>query len=129
VKKFLQNTRWAVLWGLFLFVLHVLPGSVFPKLPTYLDLLRPDKLVHLAMFGIFAFLMIRGFQKEGNPGILLKHPVLAAIIFALLFGAAMELVQNYLIPNRTGDVYDLIADLAGSLAGWGLWSLYQKFRK
>jgi VanZ family protein len=129
VKKFLQNTRWAVLWGLFLFVLHILPGSVFPKLPTYLDLLKPDKIVHVVMFGIFTFLMIVGFRKDGNPMLLLKNPVAMAILSALLFGIAMELVQNYFIPNRIGDVYDWIADLVGSLAGWGLWSLYQKFRK
>jgi VanZ family protein len=129
MKKFLQNTRWAILWGLFLVILHILPGSVFPKLPTYLDLLQPDKLVHIAMFGVLTFLLIMGFSREGNPQIVTKYPVLMAIITALLFGALMELIQNYFIPNRFGDIYDEIADFAGSLAGWGLWALYKKFAR
>jgi VanZ family protein len=129
MKKFLRNTRWAILWGLFLFTLHILPGSVFPKLPTYLDLLQPDKMVHVVMFGVLTCLLIMGYSREGSPLVLTKHPVLAAIITALLFGAVMELIQNYFVPNRIGDIYDEIADFAGSLLGWGFWALYKKFVK
>ena len=128
--KLLRNSRWAVLWGLFLVLLHLIPGRMLPHLPTYLDLLQPDKLVHVGMFAIFTWMMIAAFTKEGNPLFFTRRPVLAAFLIALLFGTLMELIQNYLIPNRFGDVYDLIADMAGGFAGWGLWALAGKiFRR
>lgn len=120
LKKFLQNTRWAVLWGLFLILLHLLPGRVFPELPTYLDLLHPDKLVHLGMFAILVILEIHAFKKPGTPAFIAARPGLWAVSLALLFGIVMEITQHYLIPNRFGSVYDLIANAAGCFAGWGL---------
>jgi VanZ family protein len=117
LKKFLQNSRWAVLWGLFLVLLHVIPGNVFPRIPHYLDLLKPDKLLHAALFAVFVFLLAGAFRKEGSPSLLRRYPALAAVITALLFGAILELVQHYLIPNRFGSVYDEIANAVGCLAG------------
>lgn len=109
------------MWGLFLVILHLLPGSVFPVIPSIFDLLTPDKVVHVGMFAVLVFLLIQGFRKDGNPVLVRKSPVLAAIISALLFGGVMEFTQNYLIPNRFGSVYDEIANLAGCLVGWGVW--------
>jgi VanZ family protein len=107
--------------------MHILPGSVFPTLPSYLDLLSPDKLVHVAMFAVFFLLMIGGFREEGNPVFINRHSILTAFLCALLLGIVLELTQNYLIPNRFGSVYDLIADLAGCFGGWGLWWLIERY--
>lgn len=114
------------MWGLFLVLLHTLPGKVFPSIPTIFDLLAPDKFVHVVMFGVFFILMTAGFRNEGNPGFFANHPVIAAFLCAFLFGVAMELTQNYLIPNRFGSVFDLIANTVGCFAGWGLWEIFTK---
>lgn len=114
------------MWGLFLVLLHTLPGKVFPHIPTIFDLLAPDKFVHVVMFGVFLILMIAGFGNEGNPEFFAKHPVAAAFLCTFLFGVAMELIQHYLITNRFGSVYDLVANTVGCLAGWGLWGLSKK---
>jgi VanZ family protein len=126
MKKFLQNSRWAVVWGLFIIILHLLPGKVFPRIPTFFDLLAPDKLVHVGMFGVFVFLMLHAFNHGTTHGISRKYPVITAFVIALSLGVILELVQNYLIPNRFGSIYDEIADLVGCLLGWGLWMLWKK---
>ncbi len=124
MKKFLHNPLWAVVWGLFIIILHILPGSVFPKIPTLFDLLEPDKIVHIGMFSVLVFLLLPVFNNEGIPALLRKYPVLFAFIIALSLGAILELTQNYFILNRTGSVYDWIADLAGCFVGWGAWYLF-----
>jgi len=111
-------------WGLFIITLHILPGKVFPHIPTLLDLLAPDKLVHVGMFTVFVFLMLAAFRKESPESLPGKYPVLVSFAIALSLGAILELVQNYLIPNRFGSVYDEIADLVGCLLGWAFWELY-----
>ena len=114
------------MWGLFLVLLHTLPGKAFPKIPTIFDLLAPDKAVHVVMFAVFFILMTQSFRKEGNPLFFGRHSVISAFLCAFLFGVAMELIQNYLIPYRFGSVYDLVANTVGCLAGWGVWAISKK---
>lgn len=79
------------------------------------------------MFAVFFLLMTAGFRNEGNPVFFASHPVIAAFLSAFLFGGAMELIQHYLIPNRFGSVYDLVANTIGCFAGWGLWTILNRF--
>jgi|WetSurMetagenome_2_1015567.scaffolds.fasta_scaffold455388_2 VanZ family protein len=118
MKKFLQNNRWSILWGLFLVILHLIPGYYFPRLPRFTDLFQPDKLVHIAMFGVFSFLLLRGFRRQDNPEFVIRHAAILMLIIALPLGAMLELTQAYLIPNRTGSPFDFIANAVGVGLGW-----------
>jgi VanZ family protein len=120
LKKFLQNNRWSILWGLFLVLLHIIPGRYFPPLPRFLDLFQPDKIVHLFLFAVFAYLLLRGFREDGNPTSVKSHAALLMFLVAIPLGAVLELIQSLFIVNRTGSPYDLLADAAGCFAGWVL---------
>lgn len=112
----LRNNRWSILWGILIFVLTLMPGSAFPRIPSWIDLLHPDKLVHLFIFGVFTFLLIDGFRRAGNPGLIRDYAVVFAVLISLLIGGLTELLQGWLIPNRTADWKDFRADAAGSFA-------------
>jgi VanZ family protein len=118
MKKFLQNNRWSILWGLFLVILHLIPGYYFPRLPRFTDLFQPDKLVHIAMFGVFSFLLMKGFRRQDNPEFVIRHAELLMLIVSLPLGVILELAQQYLVTNRNGSLYDYIADVAGIFIGW-----------
>ena len=48
-------------------------------------------------------------------------------ISCLAYGVAMEFVQEYLVSNRSFDVYDIVADAVGCVAGWIFsWQRYIK---
>jgi len=118
LRIFLKYNLWAILWGLFIILLLTLPGKVFPKLPVFIDLFQPDKLVHLFIFGVYAVLQIRGFRMQDTfPGAK-KHAVLITLIIGFILGAGTELLQHYWIPMRTGSIYDLLSDMAGCFLGW-----------
>ena len=76
-----------------------------------------DKIVHLVAFAALAFPLAR----TGRVGLL---PV---FIGASAFGGAIELIQPSF--NRSADVNDWIADVAGVILGIGLGLLYRRMRK
>ena len=65
-----------------------------------------DKLVHLSIFFVpsFAALMM-GIRARWALGILALHAPVS------------ELIQHFALPQRTGDVFDAVADLSGVLLG------------
>ena len=76
-----------------------------------------DKLVHFAAFAALAFPLAR----TGRCGLL---PV---FIGASAFGGAIELIQPSF--NRSADVNDWVADIAGVVLGIGLGLLYRRLRR
>ena len=76
-----------------------------------------DKLVHFVAFAALAFPLAR----TGRFGLL---PVFAG---ASVFGGAIELIQPSF--NRSADVDDWIADIAGVILGIGLGLLYRRLRR
>jgi VanZ family protein len=68
-----------------------------------------DKVVHLVLFGLLAATTRLRFGGHWR-------------LLALLAGYALvsELVQASLLPERSGDVADLVADMVGVAAGWWL---------
>ena len=73
-----------------------------------------DKLVHATLFGLLAA------TARGRFGG--RAAVLAGVV---AYGAGSEIVQGVLLPTRSGDVLDLLADTAGALLAWGLVSRRQ----
>lgn len=66
-----------------------------------------DKLVHILLFGVLCFL----FCKSASQ----KYFLLITVSISL-YGLMMEFVQKNYIPNRSFDIWDVVADTAGSLA-------------
>ena len=124
MEKFLRNNFWAGLWGLLILTLTSLPGTVFPKLPSYVDLFQPDKLVHIFIFAVFFFLLVRGFRKEGTPTSYMRNAIINAFLICLVLAGLTELLQEFVIPKRVGSPWDFTANMAGCFIGWGAVRLF-----
>jgi len=85
---------------------------------NYLDLLRPDKIVHAVVFAIFFFLLVKGFRKKGNPPTIIRFPILIAFLVGVAVAAGTEVLQELAIPNRIGSVWDFTANMVGCFVGW-----------
>lgn len=69
-----------------------------------------DKVVHLLVFAVPTFVVGLACRRLWTP----------ALVFAV-HAPVSELVQHYLLPGRTGDVWDAVVDLLGvALAVLGL---------
>lgn len=95
-----------------------IPGTVFPELPTFADLLQPDKIIHIGIFGFYIYLQIKGFYRCEHLPWLKKNAVFWALFIGIFMGAGTELLQQFVIPFRRGDIFDFIANLAGCTAGY-----------
>ena len=93
-----------------------LPGSCFPKVKPALGL---DKVVHLIMYLGFAFITLWGYREQYvEKGQAYRRKALwIVLVISVVFGALTEVMQETLIPTRTGSVYDWIADTLGSILG------------
>lgn len=65
-----------------------------------------DKVVHVAVFGAVAVTAVRAGARP--------RLVLAVLV---AHAAVSEAVQAMLLPGRSGDLLDVVADVAGAVAG------------
>ena len=125
LEKLTRNIYPGLLCGIIILILTGLPGSCFPHVKTAIGL---DKVVHIAMYAGFAFLSIWGYrdqfvQKSNKE----KHKALVlTFIISIVYGALTEIMQETICYQRTGSVYDFIADVIGSLLGIAFFSFLQK---
>lgn len=79
-----------------------------------------DKLLHAAAYGLLAVLVARALSAWPAAGRSPTWIAVAAAALAALYGASDELHQA-LVPARTSDVGDWLADALGAAAGAGAW--------
>jgi VanZ family protein len=88
------------------------PDSV-PRLPFF------DKLLHTGGYGLLGFLFCRAY-RAGWPEASVRSLARAAVFSAALFGLSDEIHQS-LVPFRTADAWDVLADAIGAALGVGFY--------
>ncbi len=116
MERFTRNSYPGVLCALVILVLTGLPGSVLPHVKPIIGL---DKVVHLLMYAGFVFACQWGYRKpfKENGSAYRRKALWITLGIGVAYGLLTELMQEYLIPSRTGSVYDWIADLIGCILG------------
>lgn len=122
---FWRHNRAAFLWAILILILCGLPGSNFPKL-SFLEWLRPDKIVHLILFGIQSYLLITGFIRQDRFPALRLNAVLLGVLLSVSYGALVEVLQATIFIGRSGDIRDAIANAIGALIGLYFFRKYGK---
>ena len=128
MEKLTRNSIPGILCGIIILVLTGLPGSAFPHVKPIIGL---DKVVHILMYATFAFLCIWGYRQpytERDDNYRKKALRLTCII-SILYGGLTELIQETLIPTRTGSWFDLLADAIGSILGISIFYLFFREKK
>ncbi len=102
-----------ILWTIILFTLTSIPKL---DIPTN-DELNLDKVAHLFVYTLFAFLFVKMYKK--------KFFVLKRLLILAIFVPLFDELHQIPIPGRMFSYFDLIADILGFLIVF----LYFKFRK
>jgi len=128
LERLTRNSYPGILCGIIILILTGLPGSVFPRVKPVVGL---DKVVHLCMYAGFAFLCLWGYRKQFiSNGVKYKRKaILLAIVISIAYGGLTELMQEYLVPTRTGDWVDFLADSIGTLLGVTIFYLFYRRKK
>ncbi|MBN1982887.1 MAG: VanZ family protein [Chitinivibrionales bacterium] len=94
------------LWFFFMVLATSIPGNKLPET----TLINLDKLVHMMIYCVFAFLLFRFLYLKRS------FPVRKAIIAVLIIGvgyAIIDELHQLFIPFRSCSVIDMIADFVG----------------
>ncbi len=98
---------------------HPLPDNDIPLFPG------ADKIAHALMFGGFTFCIILDWnRRHGWPTKIVKADCYAPDI-ASVFGIITEILQDEMHAGRTGDKWDLIADITGAFLVCAIWCAYK----
>lgn len=118
------------------FFLYNLPPFAYVALVFYLSSLPswkikavssiPDYLLHFAEYMVLAWLSIR-FAKNIGKGTVNGKTYTITIIILALFAMSDEWHQSF-VPGRFASVLDFSADLAGILAGVGIYLLFLRYK-
>ena len=110
----------AVLWTAFIVYGLASEPSGVPKF-KWLILPGIDKIIHAILFLVESGLIFWAFHSVTNRSLLV--PIL---IWCLFLGGGLELIQHFWVPGRSGQMWDLIADMAGGIIGFILIQFYLK---
>jgi VanZ family protein len=111
---FLRYNYSGIIWAIFILVVCLMPTHSLPSYPIF----GIDKLVHIFLYSVLAILQITGFEKQIAFNFLNKYSIQTVIIFGILFGLTIEILQGTVFVARSFEVYDIIADGIGS--GFGV---------
>ncbi|MBZ4189780.1 VanZ family protein [Niabella beijingensis] len=106
----------AILYFLITLVLLTLPGAAFPKESFFDKIPYFDKWVHTGMFTLLV-LIWNIWLMRSTTVVPVNGRLVATAVAALAYGIVMEYVQKWYIPNRSFDVFDILADGAGAALG------------
>ena len=104
------------LYGIYIFrhrdirniVLFLIPAVILIFFAMSLE--RPEERIHFLQYGVLGFLVYKGFE-----GVKTLKPVLIGG-FIVMVGAVDEIIQWFL-PNRVGDLRDVLFNSIGGLLG------------
>lgn len=117
LKYYLYPTLWLGVMT----ILSVLPGVSLPKF----DLFSADKAGHFFVYGVLCAFVLYGVSGLWIKEIKWRHIALI-IAFSAAYGVLMEWVQYAFIPGRMYEFDDMIANLAGAVAGGTAYRFFSK---
>ncbi len=107
----------ALIWALIIFALSVSSGVQLPEI----EAVSPDKLGHGLSYAILTWLILRALRKNE---LLTDRTMLLVVAISSIYGAMLEIVQFYFLPNRFFEFWDIIANIIGSIAGYYLFKYF-----
>ena len=128
MERLTRKSYPGILCGIVILILTGIPGSVFPHAKPIVGL---DKVVHALMYAGFAFACLWGYRKQfvSNGRAYKMKAVLLTVVIGIAYGSLTEIMQEYLVPKRTGDWYDFLADCIGTAVGSIVFYLFFRRKK
>jgi hypothetical protein len=79
---------------------------------VFLKALHADKIFHAFMFYVFTILLLNELKFNNKSGFF--KPYLITFSISMLYGIMIEIAQSQIFLARSGDLYDLAGNLAGT---------------
>ena len=107
----------AIAYLVFTFYLFTLPSQKLPKIP-WAEKIYFDKIVHFGLFTVLICLFAYPFNKFAIANKKRLNWFFLFSIIGVVYGISIEFIQKYYIPNRSFDLFDIVADTIGCIVGY-----------
>jgi len=106
-RFYLINIPLIIYW-IILFILTTLPGQMAVTLDV------SDKIEHFGAYGLLSVFLYLNLSFQNRFKIFKKFPGTFTVVIASFYGLLDE-IHQLLVPGRSADVLDWLADFSGSL--------------
>ncbi len=96
--------------GAIILMLSIAAGIRLPKVA--IDLISPDKLAHATAYFVFCSTLVYGWQRNG---IAVSRTLWMSLTVSAAYGVSMEILQYGFFPHRYFEVWDIVANIIGSI--------------
>ena len=79
-----------------------------------------DKVVHFIFYFVAAILGILLIRERTKAKINLSRSVVITVLLVIIYGIVIEVIQSTYTINRSGELYDVLANSLGAFFGAGL---------
>lgn len=117
----------AFIWGGVIFLVIGASPDQIPK-EELLRLKNVDKAVHFFLFFVFSVLLAGGLFHRNKASSSNISLLIITLIIGITYGAVTEFIQFAALPERHGDVFDLLANTIGTIFGVMFYSYVLKPR-
>jgi VanZ family protein len=108
----------AIIWFSIVLVLMCLPKYDLPRVNDWFHKIYGDKLIHVGMFGLLAFLFMWPVVKSSLSVNAKTNYFLKTAIAVSVWGLTTEFIQKFFIYGRSFDLLDWAGDTLGALIAW-----------
>ena len=122
---FFRYNLFGIVWALIILLLILMPGNNMPDTNIW-NILTFDKFAHLFVFAVLVFLLIIGYTKQYTYTWLKFNAVKSSLITGVGYSFVLE-VSQALVPERTFDLTDMLANTIGCFLGSLLFYFVYKF--
>ncbi|MBL8015858.1 MAG: VanZ family protein [Ignavibacteria bacterium] len=108
--RFLKYHFPFIAWLLIIFIQSSFPAVELPKVEFF----STDKIVHMGVYGFLAALCFNSLIHIRKENLFTGSVYLWTGIITILYGASDE-IHQYFVPNRSSELQDWLADIAGTI--------------
>lgn len=113
--KALSYQRWALAWTVFILILCTMKMPDSSGSGFFFE--GFDKMVHLGFFYVLTILLFYGKIRNQHSYSFRSLTILKIIGLTFFLGAAIEVIQYFLFPYRSAELWDLGSDMIGVMMG------------
>lgn len=104
----------SIVWTAIVILATTLPSNSIPK-SSLLEIPHFDKIVHFGLFFVLAMFIISEQNTLRLQGGLTRKAIILALSFTIAYGLIIEFLQYFLLPTRSGSLFDFLANTLGSI--------------
>lgn len=106
-----------ICWIIIITTLSLYPFEDFDTQEIHIPYL--DKVVHFIFYFVAAILGILLIRERTKAKLNLSRSVVITVLLVIIYGIVIEVIQSTFTLNRSGELYDVLANSLGAIFGAG----------